>query len=108
MVQAINDLWRVVEVDAIHGWGPFLYDIAMELATSNGGRLACHEHRVTSDAEAVWEFYNQHRDDVEAQPLPEHCIAGVPAHLRFSYQKGVTIIPELQKSGRWKDIVMSL
>lgn len=108
MVQAVNDLWRVVEVHADHGWGPFLYDIAMELATSNGDRLVCHENRVTSDAEAVWAFYNQHREDVTKVPLPEFCVAAVNAELRYSYQKTPTIIPELQRMGLWREVVQSL
>lgn len=108
MVQAINDLWRVVEVQADHGWGPFLYDIAMELATSNGGRLVCHEHKTNADAEAVWAFYNSRREDVSPEALPEYCVAAVAAELRYSYQKHSAIIPELKRLGLWQEVVMPL
>lgn len=104
MIQAINDLWRVVDVEAEHGWGPFLYDLAIELATLNGGRLTGHEHKITEASEAVWQHYHVHRSDVRRENLPEYCIAALPANLRSSLQKTPTIISELKKLEKWFEV----
>ena len=104
MVQAINDLWRVVDVDAEHGWGPFLYDLAIELATLNGGQLTGHEHKITEASEAVWQHYHANRSDVRRENLPEYCVAALPASLRSSLQKTPAIISELKKLGKWFEV----
>ena len=44
-------VWRVLNSDASEsGWGPFLYDIAMELATLNSASLRSHDMNVSPDA----------------------------------------------------------
>lgn len=104
MVQAINDLWRVVDVEAENGWGPFLYDLAIELATLNGGRLTGHEHKISESSEAVWRHYHEKRSDVTREPLPEYCVAALPAELRNSLQKPASTIADLKKSGKWIEL----
>jgi hypothetical protein len=51
------------------GWGPLLYDLAMEYATANGGGLAPDRVEVSPDASAVWSKYGSSRGDVVPQQL---------------------------------------
>jgi hypothetical protein len=51
------------------GWGPLLYDLAMEIATAEGGGLMSDRNEVSSDAKAVWNAYNTSRPDVTSDPL---------------------------------------
>ena len=47
------------------GWGPMLYDVAMEYATSKGSGLMSDRSDVSSDAFGVWQYYADQRGDVE-------------------------------------------
>jgi len=47
------------------GWGPLLYDLAMELATSKGSGLTPDRHSVSYEANKVWDYYLANRADVE-------------------------------------------
>lgn len=51
------------------GFGPLLYDIAMEEATKNGLSLVSDRKRVSDDAFRVWEHYLNNRPDVEKVTL---------------------------------------
>lgn len=51
------------------GWGPLLYDLAMEYATANGGGLAPDRIEVSPDASGVWGKYGSSRGDVVPQQL---------------------------------------
>jgi len=51
------------------GWGPFLYDIAMELTTMNFNGLTSDRSVVSSDAQDVWDFYSKYRPDVKSHQL---------------------------------------
>jgi hypothetical protein len=48
-------------VDSAHqttqGWGPLLYDIAMEAATVFGGGLTASRNMVSSHAKPIWDYY---------------------------------------------------
>ncbi len=59
--------------DASHGWGPMLYDVAMEIATLKGGGLVSDRTILRQDGYDVWEFYANNRSgdggDVEAIQL---------------------------------------
>ena len=50
---------------AADGWGPFLYDIAMEIATMNSNGLAPDRVVVSDEAQEVWDFYSENRPDVQ-------------------------------------------
>ena len=58
------------------GWGPLLYDVAMEVAGKRG--LTPDRHKVSPDAERVWRYYQTSRSDVTIKQLdfapkgPEH------------------------------------
>ncbi len=53
------------------GWGPLLYDVAMEVATAVYGGLTPDRAEVSGEAEAIWRYYATRRTDVTARPLPE-------------------------------------
>ena len=51
------------------GWGPFLYDIAMEVATKRSNGLAPDRFIVSPEARRVWDYYNTKRGDVKSFQL---------------------------------------
>jgi len=53
------------------GWGPFLYDLAMEVATSKGSGLTPDRDTVSYDADRVWNYYFTNRADVEQVQLDD-------------------------------------
>lgn len=55
----------VVNAFAAGGWGPLLYDIAIELATIKGSGLVSDRTSVSLAAQDVWEKYMNIRGDVE-------------------------------------------
>ena len=63
------DAWMVANASAKDGWGPMLYDIAMEWATEYGGGLMSDRSSVSKDAYGVWDYYKNNRPDVEKEQL---------------------------------------
>jgi GNAT superfamily N-acetyltransferase len=61
----------VYSSDAERGWGPLLYDIAMELATKLAGGLTSDRQSVSRFAHAVWAKYLT-RSDVSHAQLDDH------------------------------------
>ena len=53
--------WMIESVSAPKGFGPLLYDVAMEWATENGGGLMSDRYQVSDEAEGVWDFYLKNR-----------------------------------------------
>jgi len=51
------------------GWGPLLYDVAIEYATLNGNGLMADRMAVSPDAERIWQYYLDLRSDVTAHQL---------------------------------------
>ena len=66
-----GNAWKVVSVNAQHGWGPLLYDVAMEWATLNGGGLISDRFTVSRDARRVWDYYMNNRPDVTVHQLDD-------------------------------------
>lgn len=54
---------------ASDGYGPLLYDVAMEVATLIGGGLVSDRTIVSTEAQAVWRYYLKNRSDVESSQL---------------------------------------
>ena len=54
--------WSSVDED---GWGPLLYDLAMEHATAKGSGLTPDRTQVSFQANKVWDYYLANRSDVE-------------------------------------------
>ncbi|OUU74799.1 MAG: hypothetical protein CBC29_06620 [Methylococcaceae bacterium TMED69] len=63
--------WAIAMVTADQGWGPFLYDIAIEWATQNANGLIADRSEVSSDARRVWAYYLNNRTDVTAHQLDD-------------------------------------
>ena len=64
--------FMVTSAEAQSGWGPLLYDIAMEWATIKGGGLMPDRYSVSDSARAIWDYYLKKRapgKDVEAHQL---------------------------------------
>ena len=55
----------VAYVEAKKGYGPLLYDVAMEIATMKAGGLVADRTIVSDDAYDVWDYYVNERSDVE-------------------------------------------
>ena len=54
---------------AAPGWGPMLYDVAMEVATQTGGGLTPDRKAVSNDAQNIWNYYFNNRGDVQSHQL---------------------------------------
>lgn len=59
----------VVSTMATKGWGPMLYDVAMEVATQNGNGLTPDRRSVSNAAQNVWSYYFNDRGDVQSYQL---------------------------------------
>mgnify|MGYP001326249197 CR=1 FL=1 len=66
-----GDAYMVGSSDATHGWGPLLYDLAIEYATEVGAGLMPDRGSVSADAQGVWQYYMQNRGDVTAHQLDD-------------------------------------
>jgi len=66
-----DNAWEIVGAGAqIDGFGPLVYDIAMEYVGSEG--LMCDRSSVSEEAARVWEYYLNSRSDVRAVQLDHH------------------------------------
>jgi len=61
--------WKVSSADAKKGWGPMLYDVAIEYATLNAGGLVSDRDAVSPEARRVWDYYLGSRSDVISHQL---------------------------------------
>ena len=66
-----GEAWEVIMSGASQGWGPMLYDVAMEWASQNGGGLVSDRSHVSSSARAVWDYYLSNRSDVQSVQLDD-------------------------------------
>jgi hypothetical protein len=62
-----NGVYIVTSAKAKDGYGPLLYDVALEVANSDG--LKPDTLDVSDDASAVWKYYDTQRSDVESKML---------------------------------------
>ena len=56
---------------ASRGWGPLLYDVAMEYATEIANGLTAGRLSVSGAAREVWKYYLNKRDEVTAHQLDD-------------------------------------
>jgi len=66
-----GNTWMVLMSMASEGWGPLLYDVAMEHATMTGGGMISDRGDVSPDAHKVWNYYLGKRGEVEAHQLDD-------------------------------------
>ena len=116
--------WQVKWSTATEGWGPLLYDVAIEYATKHGNGLIADREMISDKARAVWDYYLGQRGDVDNHQLDDlkntltpievdNCdqyIASVGGKydweensLSKRYTKAPTTITELEKLGRFID-----
>lgn len=62
-----KDVYLVSSANAADGYGPLLYDVAMEVAGNDG--LKPDVDNVSDEAAAVWKHYDSQRADVEGSML---------------------------------------
>lgn len=63
--------YEVTRSRAPYGFGPLLYDVAMELATEAGSGIMPDRRNVSPAARNVWNYYHDNRPDVEAVQLDD-------------------------------------
>jgi len=114
-----GDAFHVMGSGADHGWGPLLYDVAMEYATMNGGGMIADRTSVSGDARKVWDYYLGNRGDVTAHQLDDlentltpdieedncdqlivHSSDWIKSPLSKRYTKTPTTIDALRQAGR--------
>jgi len=61
----------IAVTEVADGWGPFLYDIAMEIATMRTNGLTPDRYSVSPEAQDVWDYYSKFRSDVKAYQLDD-------------------------------------
>ena len=66
-----GNTWMVLMSMASEGWGPLLYDVAMEHATMTGGGMISDRGDVSPDARKVWDYYLGKRGEVESHQLDD-------------------------------------
>ena len=98
-------VWEVESVNSEKGFGPLLYDIAMEMVNKVGGvGLMSDRRSVSPEARNVWRRYFEDRGDVGHGSLPEDLFVGKnserPEYMRYYYYKTSTpIIDDLKSKG---------
>jgi len=63
------DAYVISHTAAAPGWGPFLYDIALELAGEDG--LMPDRQTVSEEALRVWKYYQDNRPDITWKQLDD-------------------------------------
>ena len=124
-----GDAYMVTGANADHGWGPLLYDVAMEYATLNGGGLIADRGSISADARKVWSYYLHNRSDVIDDQLDDlkntltpsveedNCEQNVSTYstgypsantvdwtkspVSKRYTVSPVVIPALKRAGRW-------
>jgi hypothetical protein len=108
--------------EASSGWGPLLYDVAIEYASIKGSGLVSDRRQVSADAEYVWHTYMIGRSDVKKFQCDNEYNkltpddgdninqdvamdakdpdAWVESPLSKRYSKSPTIIPAMKASGK--------
>ena len=56
--------WEVKWSSAPQGWGPLIYDIAIEVCRVFGASLTSDRDEVSDEAQNVWRYYDRNRTDV--------------------------------------------
>ena len=112
-----NDAMYVSWSQAAKGWGPILYDIAIELATELSGGLVADREHVSYHAQKIWAYYDSNRSDVTKVQLdnledsfkdgpfndctPAIDGLGFESPMGYMYSKEPTTINILKKQGKW-------
>ena len=99
-------IYEVESVYADEGFGPLLYDLAMEMVHFlDGAGLMPDRRSISYDAKNVWYKYFNDRQDIKHEPLPEDLFAGAMSdrkeYLRqYYFKNGTPIIDRLKQDGK--------
>lgn len=63
--------WIIRDSSAIGGFGPLIYDVAIEWCTANGGGLTADRTSVSPEARRIWSYYLNNRSDVRSFQLDD-------------------------------------
>jgi len=102
-------IWEVQEVETEQGFGPLLYDIAMEMIylLEDAGIMPSMTS-VSREARGVWKKYHDLRNDVMKTRLDDDMFVGVleerPDFMRYVYSKDDTPFIDLLRE---KDLLIS-
>lgn len=102
-------IWEVQEVETEQGFGPLLYDVAMEMIylLEDAGIMPSMTS-VSREARAVWKKYHDIRNDVMKTRLDDDMFVGVleerPNFMRYVYSKNSTPFIDLLRE---KDLLVS-
>ena len=75
--------YEIIHSDAVSGYGPLMYDIAIEWSSVVGEGIMSDRQSVSSDAQNVWMKYFNDRSDVIKIPLPATCEDPVAGTFRY-------------------------
>lgn len=75
--------YEIIHSDAVTGYGPLIYDIAIEWSSIVGEGIMSDRQSVSSDAQNVWMKYFNDRSDVIKIPLPATCEDPVAGTFRY-------------------------
>lgn len=76
IVQLRDGYWEVGQSRASDGWGPLLYEVAIEYATAHGGLGLCPDQmNISQEASGVWVKFAA-RQDVQSFELDDPIISG--------------------------------
>ena len=67
-----GNAFQIFTTYSADGWGPLLYDVAIEWATMNGNGLISDRGSVSEEALTVWEEYMYNRLDVQKFQCDDH------------------------------------
>lgn len=91
-------VYEVISSISPKGWGPLLYDVAMEYATLLKSSLMADRERVSEKALQIWEHYSR-RQGVRKLLLGGRCFHELNYEfLNYSYQKSPDTIEALKAS----------
>lgn len=96
---------QVRSTGAPSGYGPLLYDLALEMVNFLEDRgLMADRDQVSSSAQKVWEFYATKRSDVTRELLPDEFVRryGPDSFLSYAYRKtsGTPFLHQLERQGQ--------
>jgi len=82
-----------------HGWGSFLYEVALEVVGETGDWLAPSPDEVSNDASTVWaRYYEERSESVARKPIADR---QGPPHLTHRYSKpDRQLVPALNELSR--------
>lgn len=92
--------------EAEEGYGPLLYDVAMEVATIKSGGMVADRVSVSNDAYKIWDYYMKKRNDVNYSQLDNEFGELTPEIKEDDCLQGSSEDHQ-NKSGTWKDSPLS-